>query len=776
MTRFFSMPIRTQLFLMAFIVAIPAVGIVIYAGLEQRNDAINSAHTDTRKLADSIAAEQKILVAGVQQLTGALAQLPEIRNQDTARVQPVLSDVLNINPQLLNIFIADRTGRMWISAKPSKGSFSVADRRHFINARTTGRFSSGEYIVGRMLGKPTLSFSYPYKNLKGKFSGVIVVNIDLDHFRNHLLNAELPQGSSYIILDHRGVILSRGIDPAPYVGKQCNQEFFKRVQKGPEGISFVGEAVVTGDKRFISCRKLYLAGEEAPYAYIAAGIPVDAVVSIANRALLFKLALLAPFMLIAFYLAWFIGRRSIVDRISILRSASQRLAEGDLQARVSDLVEGGELGELGRSFDYMADALYQDICKRKHDEQTLHEQARLLEEEVAERQKAEEALRKTERFLRTIIDAEPECVKLIAFDGTLQMMNRAGLTMIGAVSLDQVKGESLYPLVTPEYRDAFIALTKAVFMGTPGRLEFEISGLNGEHLWLDTHAVPFCNEDGIIVSLLGITRDITERKLAEAALAEKQGQLAELNFTLERRIDETVAEMRTKDQLLIQQSRLAAMGEMINNIAHQWRQPLNNLGLIVQNLKFAFEAGEMTEEGMTAEVRMAMDTIMFMSHTIDDFRNYFRQDKEKRDFQINDKLKSTLDVVSGSLRNNNITMDIDVQNDVVAFGYHNEFSQVLLNILNNAKDVLTERPVADPCIRIRVFNEDSRAVVTIWDNGGGIDENVLPKIFDPYFSTKEQGKGTGIGLYMSKAIIEQNMNGSLTVRNIDDGAEFRIEI
>jgi C4-dicarboxylate-specific signal transduction histidine kinase len=121
-------------------------------------------------------------------------------------------------------------------------------------------------------------------------------------------------------------------------------------------------------------------------------------------------------------------------------------------------------------------------------------------------------------------------------------------------------------------------------------------------------------------------------------------------------------------------------------------------------------------------------------------------------------------------------MDVEVQHAVTAFGYPNEYSQVILNILNNAKDVIMERMVTAPRIRIRAFVEEGRSVVTIGDNGGGIGEDILPKIFDPYFSTKEVGKGTGIGLYMSKVIIEQNMEGALTVRNIDGGAEFRIEL
>jgi len=275
---------------------------------------------------------------------------------------------------------------------------------------------------------------------------------------------------------------------------------------------------------------------------------------------------------------------------------------------------------------------------------------------------------------------------------------------------------------------------------------------------------------------LQLVGEIKERQMAQEALAANQHQLEVINESLEKRVTDTVAQLRGKDQMLIQQSRHAAMGEMINNIAHQWRQPINNLGLIVQNLKLTFEAGELTEEEMTTDVGNAMDTIMFMSRTIDDFRNFFRNDKEKQLFSLNAMVERSIEFLSASLRNLYITVDLEVKDSIMAVGYPNEYSQVLLNILSNSKDVLEELRVVSPRIRIRVFRENGNAVVTVWDNGGGIDEQVLPRIFDPYFSTKEQGKGTGIGLYMSKVIIEKNMGGNIAAHNTDGGVEFRIEI
>jgi C4-dicarboxylate-specific signal transduction histidine kinase len=267
--------------------------------------------------------------------------------------------------------------------------------------------------------------------------------------------------------------------------------------------------------------------------------------------------------------------------------------------------------------------------------------------------------------------------------------------------------------------------------------------------------------------------EIGERQIIQENLAVKQLQLECLNHTLEERIELAVKDLRRKDQALIQQNRLAAMGEMINNIAHQWRQPLNVISLIVQGLP---ECKDLSQTELDFEVERIMGVILHMSQTIDDFRYFFRQDKEKSHFSANQAVKNAIEFITPSLIDKGIGISITEQPGIDIFGYSNEYAQVLLNILSNAKDVLVERNVAEPHINISISRSDGRSVVTITDNGGGISPEVIPRIFDPYFTTKEKMQGTGIGLYMSKIIIEQNMGGSLTARNTEDGVAFRIEV
>lgn len=246
------------------------------------------------------------------------------------------------------------------------------------------------------------------------------------------------------------------------------------------------------------------------------------------------------------------------------------------------------------------------------------------------------------------------------------------------------------------------------------------------------------------------------------------------NETLERL--RTVEALRKQELLLIQQNRHAAMGEMIGNIAHQWRQPLNTLGLLTQRLGFLYETPRFSKEFLESSVAKSMEIIQYMSRTIDDFRNFFSTDREKTEFSIDEALDKAISLVEASFKENGIGFERGGVENVKIFGFLNEYAQVLINIFINAKDALKERNVEFPIIKIVIGCENGTSVVTITDNAGGIQEEIMEKIFDPYFSTKGPQQGTGIGLFMSKTIIENNMDGRLSVCNTDEGAEFRIEV
>jgi PAS domain S-box-containing protein len=306
-------------------------------------------------------------------------------------------------------------------------------------------------------------------------------------------------------------------------------------------------------------------------------------------------------------------------------------------------------------------------------------------------------------------------------------------------------------------------------------------------------SIPLKQEGKVIgaLTLYADTKDFFDQQ--QTALLQQMGAdvsfaLDNLNREMKRREAErdlhdqtikrllAVEALREKEQMLILQSRQAAMGEMISNIAHQWRQPLNTLSLSVQEAKMMHDFGECTAEFMESSTAKSMGLIQHMSQTIDDFRDYFKPDKDKATFKVAEVIASTLILVQDSFKRQGVAIEIVTEHTPEIFGYRNEYAQTLLNILNNARDALTERKIEKPRVTVTLSSEGERAVVTVADNAGGIPEDIIGKIFDPYFTTKGPQTGTGLGLFMSKNIVEKNLGGSLTVCNKGDGAEFRIEV
>ncbi len=228
-------------------------------------------------------------------------------------------------------------------------------------------------------------------------------------------------------------------------------------------------------------------------------------------------------------------------------------------------------------------------------------------------------------------------------------------------------------------------------------------------------------------------------------------------------------EKEQQKELMVHQSKLASMGEMIGNIAHQWRQPLTHLSYTFMNIKEAQKHGELNEPYLSKKIDEANTQLSFMSDTIDDFKDFYTPHKEKEDFSLAEATRETLEIMKNTLKHNDINVNLIIQEDSSHYNHKNEYKQVLLNLLSNAKDALIERVTKTPKITI-IINKDR---VSVEDNAGGIKEDVLKRIYEPYFTTKTGN--SGIGLYMSKMIVERNLNAKLTVENTPHGAKFTID-
>jgi len=261
----------------------------------------------------------------------------------------------------------------------------------------------------------------------------------------------------------------------------------------------------------------------------------------------------------------------------------------------------------------------------------------------------------------------------------------------------------------------------------------------------------------------------------ESKVQEKTKELQQLNMMLEKNVEKKAQELIQKDALILAQSRQAAMGEMISMIAHQWRQPLSTITLQISNIKINAMLGKASVEETNSALEHISDTIIYLSETIDDFQSFFRPNKEKELVNTCGLVERGISFASPRLNVAHIAIKHNCDTVEKILTHTNEFTQVIINILNNSIDVLLEREIQNPVINVKNSMDDKHIKIYISDNGGGIDEKIIHSIFEPYFSTKGKN-GTGLGLYMSKMIIEKELEGSLSVTNISEGALFTLTI
>ena len=261
-----------------------------------------------------------------------------------------------------------------------------------------------------------------------------------------------------------------------------------------------------------------------------------------------------------------------------------------------------------------------------------------------------------------------------------------------------------------------------------------------------------------------------------ASNIKKDKELETLNSSLKEKVLEEVTKNRQKDQQLLHQSRLAQMGEMISMISHQWRQPLSAISATSASIELKASLNKLDNDTAQLHAHNISNFAQHLSRTIDDFRNFFKPNKKKRKTTYDEVINSVLGIIEISITNKSIQLYKELNCHNTFMSHPNELQQVVLNLIKNAEDILLEKKIENPYIKIKTYQNKDKYILEIIDNGGGIPEGIKGRIFDPYFSTKIKKEGTGLGLYMSKMIIEEHCGGKISASNTHDGVMFKIEI
>ncbi len=377
------------------------------------------------------------------------------------------------------------------------------------------------------------------------------------------------------------------------------------------------------------------------------------------------------------------------------------------------------------------------------------------------------------RNFETLFHSTRDIVVIVNKDLKIVMINQTGLDTFGYTE------DEIYNLCVKDFTKPENSHTIELLQKFRSKINFELDLYTKEgkivHLLAKGQDIIYKGE----VSRVSILTNITDIK-------NSQKRLIDLNHSLEDRVAKEVKISREKDKKMLEQSRLAQMGEMISMIAHQWRQPLATVASTTIDIKLSLmlqkydlenaKQREEFQEYMDLQLDYIETNIQNLTKTVDNFGNFYKPDTQSKMMLINEPLEKSLDLLKNLIEQNHVEINIELKSKKELKIFHNEMVQVFLNIIKNAIDNLNQKKIKYPSIIIESKDTEKGLNLTICDNGGGVSEDIILNIFDPYFSTKNEKDGVGLGLYMSKMIIEKHHKGSLKVKNRESGACFSIKM
>jgi two-component system, cell cycle sensor histidine kinase and response regulator CckA len=496
MTTFRTMSIRSQIISLIILMTLLPMTVIVYNAFKQERHDIDEAVDIADSIAKQVQNDQQFMLAAAEQLAATVSVLPAVKQRDTAAVNSLLAELVEVNPQISNIIIADRTGALWASAVPATRGVSCADRRFFRNTLLSGKTSSGEYTEGKVPQAPLLSIGYPIKDRSGAVSDVMAIVFSLNRYSQlHSGYKDIPV-SSILLIDHKGTILYSTAD-SRLIGTQDRSDYFRRMSSGPNEGRFEDDGDL-GIRSIFSYRKLWLSGESSPFMYVRTGLNKEYIQATARQCLMVGVGTLVPAMLVMLGMAFWFCKRNLLNRITALQKTTQKIAQGDLAARVSDRISGGELGELGDALNEMAHRL----------------------------QLADEAQRRSEEKYRELVDNVGSIIMKVDTEGRVTFFNEYAQRFFG-FSEAEIVGRSVIGTIVPENGSSGRNLVEIVQNTCVSPDEHthiinENIRKNGERVWIswDNHAL--VNADGSKAGILSVGQNITERTQYEEILRQSE--------------------------------------------------------------------------------------------------------------------------------------------------------------------------------------------------------------------------------------------------------------
>jgi PAS domain S-box-containing protein len=728
-----ALSIRGSILLMIVVMTVAPMALIINSAIQQYNQRFELATRSAERLIDELSNRHDVMLSGAEQLLSCLALLPCVQNRIPRATETLLNDLLKKNPQINNIALADLSGRVWASAVPLRAR-EIGDRRYFKNAVAAGSLSSGEFTVERGNHQPTLSFGYPVRGNRGEIKQVAVITFNISNYDHPLRTGALPAHTSLVLTDHKGAILLNSASPRS-TGRQDSPEIMSRMRQGPDKGVFENSGK-TQSAGFYAYRKLSLSQEAAPFLYLRSGFFDTSLVKETKSRLMAEAGSMLGVTIMALIFAIYFSKRGIVDKIDSLREATKRLSLGDLDIRVSDRIRGGELGELARSFDTMAQRLSDDLKDRVRIE--AERQAHLL-------------------FIGALLKHAPVGIRVFNGEtGACIMANEASAHIAGA-SIEELQSQNLHELLSWRRSGLHQVAEQVLADGGTREVETEMTTSFGKHVWVAYIISGFIVKEQ--THLLVIGRDISVEK-----------QLREENRSIEAQ--------------MLHVQKLESLGVMAGGIAHDFN---NILLAVLGNAELALPglpAGSSVQGNLRNIIKAAQRAAdlarQMLAYSGKGFFRIEPIDLNSMATELNQLL--AVSVSKKALLHWNLGQHLPLFP-----GDATQIRQVVMNLVINASEAIGEDG-GTISITTGVVEYDQAFLPITWpygelasgnylflevaDTGCGMAPETMERLYDPFFTTKFTGRGLGMAAVLG---IIRGHNGAITLDSKPgQGTTFRV--